>query len=273
MSTRLKLGLVGQPVQHSRSPQIHQHFAEQFGREIQFDLLECSPEELENTVSRFFADGGHGLNATLPHKAGVLALCQHIGEDAQLAQAANTLIPQAGGLQGENTDGRGLIRDLHRLGITIVNKRVAVIGAGGAACGIIKPLLDEQPAELAWSNRNPLKLAGKDELYQAPGILRLCANMALKASRFDLVIHASAAGHKGLVPRLPRQLFADNAVAYDLSYGPAAQPFLDWAQAKGAVATHDGLGMLIEQAALAWQHWTGELPNTDTLHETLLAQD
>ena len=271
MSHALKLGLIGQPVKHSLSPKIHQHFAQQLGRELDYQLIECSAEDVESTVQAFFANGGHGLNVTLPHKTAVLPLCTTQSQDVELAQAANTLTPGDAGLRADNTDGRGLIRDLQRLNIALKNKRIAVIGAGGAARGIIKPLLDQQPSELVWSNRNPLKLEGLDSGFAAHGPLQLCANMALKGAQFDLIIHASSAGHHGLAPRLPTGLLAEGASAYDLSYGDAAQPFLTWAQQQGAVACHAGLGMLIEQAALAWQHWTGELPASEDLHHSLAA--
>ncbi len=265
----MKLALIGQPVAHSRSPQIHQHFAQACGRSISFELIECASEDVAATVEGFFADGGHGMNVTLPHKGTVMASCAHISSEAELAGAVNTLVPKADGLHGENTDGRGMVRDLKRLGISLRGKRIAVIGAGGAARGVLKPLLDEAPAELVWSNRNPLKLEGRDAPFQAHGPLVCRANLALKGDCFDVLINATAAGHSGQVPRLPNDLIAPGGVAYDLSYGPAAQPFLNWASAQGAQATYPGIGMLIEQAALAWQHWTGDLPDTAALHEDM----
>ncbi len=267
----MKLALIGQPVAHSRSPQIHQHFAQASGREIQFDLIECHTDEVADTVAAFFAEGGAGMNVTLPHKGTVMASCASVSDEATLAEAVNTLVPGENGLRGENTDGRGMVRDLQRLGISLAGKRIGVIGAGGAARGVLKPLLDEQPAELVWSNRNPLKLEGRDAPYQAHGPLVCRANLSLKGDRFDVLINATAAGHSGQVPRLPSDLFATDGIAYDLSYGAAAQPFLDWALAQGAAAAYPGMGMLIEQAALAWQHWTGELPDTRTLHKQMSA--
>lgn len=261
--------LIGQPVKHSRSPLIHQQFAQQFGHELRFELIECGPDEVAATVADFFAGGGQGMNVTLPHKATVLGCCASLSEEAELAQAANTLVPTPDGLRGENTDGRGLVNDLQRLGVALRDRRVLVIGAGGAARGIIKPLLDQQPAELVWSNRNPLRLEGMDTLYRPHGRLRCSGNLTLKGDTFDVIIHASAAGHQGLVPLLPDGLFAPGAVAYDLSYGPAARPFLDWASRQGATACHEGLGMLVEQAALSFQHWTGQLPDTESAHHLL----
>lgn len=261
-----RFALIGQPVAHSRSPAIHQQFAQQCGHDIGFELIECAPAELAATIGAFFAAGGQGMNVTLPHKAAALDCCQQVSADAQLAGAVNTLIPGAAGLNGENTDGPGLIRDLKRLGIELRDRRIAVIGAGGAARGILKPLLDEQPAELIWSNRNPLKLEGREAAFQAHGPLHCRANLALKGFEFDLLINATAAGHQGLAPLLPHGLIAAGGTAYDLSYGKAAQPFLDWARNQGASACHDGSGMLIEQAALSYALWTGTLPETAALH-------
>lgn len=269
----LSLALIGQPVKHSRSPEIHQQFAQQFGDELRFELIECSTEEVSDTIKGFFSAGGSGMNVTLPHKATVMDCCDEIADSARLAGAVNTLVPLAqGGLRGENTDGAGCVSDLKRLGVRLRDRRVAVIGAGGAARGIIKPLLDEKPAELVWSNRNPLRLEGQEEHYADLGPLRCCANMALKGDQFDLVINATAAGHQGQAPLLPHALFAAGGVAYDLSYGPAAQPFLQWAPSEGAAACHDGTGMLIEQAALSYQHWTGRLPDTAPVHAKQAAE-
>jgi shikimate dehydrogenase len=266
-----RFALIGQPVAHSRSPSIHQQFAAQCGDDIAFELIECVPEQVAETVATFFSAGGHGMNVTLPHKNAVLSCCAAVSADARLAKAVNTLVPKADGLHGENTDGAGLMRDLKRLGIAIAGQRIAVIGAGGAARGIIKPLLDEAPAELVWSHRNPLKLEGLEADFQAYGQVICRANMALKGDSFDLLIHASSAGHKGVAPFLPDHLIAAGGTAYDLSYGAAAQPFLDWARSQGAAATHDGLGMLVEQAALAYEHWTGRLPETTAVHAALRA--
>ncbi len=269
----LKLALIGHPVAHSRSPEIHRQFAEQIALDLDFSLIDCNSADLAARVDEFFHQGGNGMNVTLPHKTAAMNCCAQISPQARLAQAVNTLIPTGDGqLRGENTDGAGLIRDLKRLGIELAGKQIAIIGAGGAARGIIQPLLDENPAALIWSHRNPLKLEGQEAGFSPAERLQCRANMALKGDRYDLVINATSAGHQGLAPQLPHALFATGGIAYDLSYGPAAAPFLDWARSQGSSCGHTGLGMLIEQAALAFQHWTGKLPDTSALHAQLQAR-
>ena len=264
-----RYGLVGQPVAHSRSPAIHRAFAAQRGRELEFSLLECAPEALATTITDFFAAGGRGLNVTLPHKGPVMDLCAELSEDARSAGAVNTLVPRGADIAGFNTDGRGLVADLERLGIAVTGRRIAVLGAGGAARGILRPLLELGPGELVWSNRSPWKVQEQEADFATFGPLRACTHIALKGDRFDLIINATSAGHRGTTPWLPHRPFTEGGVAYDLSYGAAAGPFLAWAEAEGAAARHDGFGMLIEQAALAFFLWTGETPDTAPLHATL----
>lgn len=261
-----RFGLVGQPVEHSRSPAIHHAFAAQRDEEIRFDLLPCSESALSETVQQFFEQGGSGLNVTLPHKGAALALCTELSDDARLAGAVNTLVPSAAGLSGHNTDGRGLVADLERLGIPLRGRRIVVLGAGGAARGILKPLLDTAPAELVWSHRNPWKVQEQEAEFAAFGPLRACTHIALKGDRFDLIVNATSAGHSGQLPWLPHQPFTADGRAYDLSYGEVARRFQQWARREGAVACHSGLGMLIEQAALACALWTGVMPDTTALH-------
>jgi len=260
-------GVIGDPIAHSRSPEIHQHFAEQFALDFSYARIHAPAEKLEATVAEFFADGGTGLNVTLPHKQSVMALCDAVAEAAQRAGSVNTVQRTETGLLGSSTDGPGLVADLQRQGAPLAGARIAVIGAGGAARAIIEPLLAAQPAELVWSHRNPVKLEQSVEQFAGLGPLRPCANMALKGDQFDLIIHATAAGHSGEAPLLPTRLFADNAWAYDLSYGAAAEPFLAWAQAQGAAHLSGGYGMLIEQAALSFAQWTGRTPDTSALHK------
>ncbi len=265
-----RFALIGQPVAHSRSPLIHKAFAEQFGQALDYALMDCCEAEVADTVSGFFADGGQGMNVTVPHKATVMDSCASLSDSARRAASVNTVIRRADdSLHGETTDGAGCVRDLQRLGLPLAGARVAVIGAGGAARGLIEPLLAAGPAELVWSHRNPLKLEPLEAAFSGLGPLRFAANMALKGDRFDLLINATAAGHQGQAPLLPHALFAQGGVAYDLSYGAAAAPFLNWARSEGAAATHGGLGMLVEQAALAFAHWTGQMPDTAPVHALL----
>jgi shikimate dehydrogenase len=192
-----------------------------------------------------------------------VALCESRSERAERAGAVNTLLRGEAGWHGDNTDGIGLVRDLrHNLGAAIAGKRVLVLGAGGAARGILEPLLAEQPAELVVSGRNPWRPEELAAAFKALGPIRPCTHLALKGDRFDLVLNATSAGHQGEAPRLPPGLLAPGALAYDLNYGEAARPFLDWARSAGAAQATDGLGMLVEQAAEAFQLWRCVRPDT-----------
>lgn len=258
-----RYAVIGHPVAHSKSPFIHAAFARQTGQPLSYEALEISPESLAETLPKLHAEPFLGLNATLPHKLAVAALCETVSERARLAGAVNTLIRTASGWSGDNTDGAGFVRDLQlNLGVAIAGKRVLLLGAGGAARGLIAPILAAQPAELAVSNRNPWKPEELAEQFKALGPIVPRTHLSLKGDRYDLVINATSAGHANTMPRLPGQILADGGVCYDLSYGSAAEPFGAWAREQGAARYADGLGMLVEQAAIAFELWRGVRPDT-----------
>ena len=258
-----KYAVLGQPISHSRSPKIHSLFAAQSGAHLRYEAIEVGPDDLDEHLAGLHATGYLGLNLTLPHKAAAVPLCETRSERAERAGAVNTLIRREHGWHGCNTDGIGLVRDLgNNLGLSVAGKRVLILGAGGAARGLLEPLLKEQPQELVLSSRNPWKPEELASVFKALGPIRPCTHLALKGDRFDLIINATSIGHEGGVPRLPPDLFAPGAVAYDLNYGKAAEPFLQWAQAQGAARGVDGLGMLVEQAAEAFLLWRGVRPET-----------
>jgi shikimate dehydrogenase len=258
-----RYAVLGQPVAHSKSPLIHARFAARTGQTLSYEAIEVAPEALAAALAKFHAEGWAGFNLTVPHKQAAAALCVECSEVAERAGAVNTLIRSDSGWIGDNTDGLGLVRDLRaNLGVAIAGKRVLLLGAGGAARGCIAPLLAEQPAELVVSNRNPWKPEALAEQFRALGNIVPRTHLSLKGDRYDLVLNATSAGHDGALPRLPDGLLAAGAAAYDLNYGPAAQPFLDWARAQGAAQVSDGLGMLVEQAAEAFQRWRGLRPET-----------
>ncbi len=260
-------GVIGNPVTHSLSPQIHSHFAAQTGVELEYRKLSCAAEDFANTLKAFCHEGGLGLNVTVPFKRQAWDMATERSADAELAGSANTLeFAGPDQIRAHNTDGSGLLRDLERLKLGIRGRKIALIGAGGAALGILKPLLDQDPAELVWSNRNPWKIEELTPRFAAFGNLRPCTNLALKGDRFDLIINATSAGHDGVAPMLPDGLLAAGASAYDVSYGAGARPFLDWAKRQGAERGEDGLGMLIEQAAASFEIWHGLRPDTAALH-------
>lgn len=264
-----RYAVIGQPVAHSLSPRIHQQFAAQSSDRLVYEAIEVTADELPVTLHALHGEGYRGLNVTLPHKQAVAGLCHSVSERASLAGAVNTLIAEPEGWRGDNTDGEGLIRDLQRLGIEPGDRRVLLIGAGGAARGILGPLLALGPRELVLSNRNPWKPEALAEAFRGLGRLRPCTHLALKGDRFDLVINATSAGHEGRAPRLPDGLIDRAGVAYDLSYGPAHAPFKAWALAQGAATVHDGLGMLVEQAGAAYQLWRGRKPGVSPVISAL----
>jgi shikimate dehydrogenase len=258
-----RFAVLGQPVAHSLSPQIHEGFAAQFGLALGYDKLEVAPEPFAATLERLHADGYRGLNVTLPHKLAALAGAAEKAPRAELAGAANTLVRLAGGWRADNTDGEGLVRDLrgnHQL--ALAGKRVLLLGAGGAARGVLKPLLDERPAELVISSRTPWTVEKIAAEFAAHGPIRPSTHVALKGDRFDLVINATSAGHHGEAPRLPAGVLGEDGACYDLSYGKAFEPFRAWAKAQGARVVADGLGMLVEQAAASFELWLGKRPAT-----------
>lgn len=255
-----RYAVIGAPVAHSKSPFIHSRFAAAAEQNLRYEAIEVSAEALAERLKQLHAEGYRGLNVTLPHKLAVAALCEDVSARATLAGAANTLIATPTGWRGDNTDGEGFIRDLQRLGYPVAGQRVLVLGAGGAARGILAPLLAERPAQLVVSNRNPWKPEALAEQFKEVGVVTPRTHLALKGDQYDLIVNATSAGHSGLMPRLPDGLVAAGGACYDLSYGAAFEPFRAWAQAQGAPRISDGLGMLVEQAAGAFAIWRGQRP-------------
>ena len=258
-----KFAVLGQPIAHSRSPQIHQWFAEQSGKTLDYARIEVSPEEFPATLARLHAEGYRGLNVTLPHKLAALEGALEKSERAQLAGAANTLTAIAGGWRADTTDGEGLLRDLKdNLGLALRGKRVLLLGAGGAARSVLPALLAEQPAVLTLSSRTPWRVEKLAADFKALGPIRPATHLSLKGDRYDLVINATSAGYEGQAPRLAGNLLAPDAACYDMSYGKAFEPFRGWAIKAGASRISDGLGMLVEQAASSFALWHGARPAT-----------
>ncbi len=264
-----RYAVIGHPVAHSKSPVIHAAFARATAQDLGYEAIEADADALAATLQRLHAEGYRGLNVTLPHKSAVAALCVSVSERAQLAGAVNTLVRSAQGWLGDNTDGEGLIRDLLRLGVAVGGRRVLVLGAGGAVRGILGPLLAQKPALLVVSNRSPWKPEALAEQFRALGSVVPRTHLALKGDQYDLLINATSAGHAGQMPRLPGALLAAGATCYDLSYGAAHAPFRAWAEAQGAAQISDGLGMLIEQAAAAFERWRGLRPATEPVLRAL----
>lgn len=267
-----RYAVFGHPVAHSLSPRIHAAFAAQCGQAIDYTAIEAPLDGFAATARAFFAGGGRGANVTLPFKAQAFELAQRVDDHARRAGAANTLRAEPDGtLAAFNTDGPGLLRDLvvnHRC--ALAGARVLMVGAGGAAAGVLGPLLDARPAALRVVNRDARRAADLAARWQGAGDVQ-GGGLETAAGEYDLVLNASAAGHAGTVPALPGVRFAPDALAYDLGYGAAARAFLDWARAAGAPRRSDGLGMLVEQAAEAFLIWRGVLPETGPVLAALRA--
>lgn len=252
--------VVGHPVAHSKSPLIHLEFARQTGQDLTYTRLLAPLDGFAEVVAAFQAGGGAGLNVTVPFKEQAFELATRKTARAQAGGAVNTLKFEADEVLGDNTDGAGLAQDLTRnLDIQIGGKKVLLMGAGGAARGVIGPLLQEEPAALVLVNRTSEKA---EELARQFDLrLSACGYEDLGGQNFDIVINATSASLTGHVPELPTTIFAPGALAYDMMYG-AETAFMAWARFHGAQRVADGLGMLVEQAAESFQLWCGIRPDT-----------
>jgi len=263
MTTVDRYGVMGYPVSHSRSPVIHRLFALQTGQNIQYELLQVAPEKLETAIRQFQRTGGKGLNITVPHKAEVAKLADHLSERASTAGAVNTLSFKEGEMDGDNTDGIGLLRDLVvNLGLTLEGSRILILGAGGATRGIVGPLLEMQPASLCIANRTLARAEALVEKFSASGDVFASRFEEIPQADYDLVLNATSAGLQGAAPPYPATAISARTFCYDLSYGLKPTPFSLWAREQGAARSVMGWGMLVEQAAESFRIWRGIRPET-----------
>ncbi len=263
-----RYAVVGHPVQHSRSPLIHQLFARQTGENITYELIDAAPEDLEVAVRGFGAAGGKGLNVTAPHKQAAFKISTQLGHAAACARAVNTMTFLPGGeIRGDNTDGIGFMLDLtvnHEQDVT--GNRVLILGAGGATRGILAPLLDAEPAEVVLANRTLERAAALVEQFEASGKFTACRFADLENQEpFDLIINATSAGTRGESPPFPPSCVGSASFCYDLAYGLKGTPFVAWARKHGAREAVQGWGMLVEQAAESYQIWRGMRPDTEPI--------
>ena len=258
-----KYAVIGNPIAHSKSPEIHSAFALQTGQELVYGRILGDLEDFAGDVRDFFAEGGRGLNVTLPFKEHAFQLADELSERAEIAGAVNTLMLATGGeIRGDNTDGCGLVRDLSQNhGFRFTGKRILLLGAGGAARGVIGPLLEESPSSLTIANRTPNRAEELAQHFAALGPVAACGFTALGGS-FDLIINATSLGVSGQVPAIPDGLLAAGGWTYDMFYAQEPTAFVRWGKAQGAAKALDGLGMLVEQAAEAFWLWRGVRPDT-----------
>ncbi len=265
--------VIGHPVKHSLSPFIHAAFAAQTGQDVQYERLLAPLDDFAGTLAQFRARGGQGANVTVPFKQTAFALADIHRPRARLAQAANTLLFTERGLEADNTDGAGLVNDLCRnLDFHPAGTRILLLGAGGAARGAAVALLAEQPAQLVVVNRTTARAQELAQQLSGLGRIEAHESAQLTGQAFDCVINATAASLAGESILLPTGLFADGSLAYDMMYGDAASAFLAAAREHGASRVSDGLGMLVEQAALSFALWRQETPETAPVLQQLRAR-
>lgn len=264
------LALFGHPVSHSISPWLHELFGARTGIDLSYERRDTRPGTLGDALERFAAEGGLGANITLPLKTEALECCARLTDRGGLAGAVNTIKRESGGWLGDNTDGAGFYRDLSvNLGFDPAGRRVLVVGAGGAAAGVVRPLLEGSPDMLVVANRTAQKAKELARRIDDPRVAGCGLALLRDMTAFDLVVNATAAGHAGEAPDLPPEVLAPEAWCYDLTYGEPAGPFLDWARERGAAHLHDGRGMLVEQGAESFELWFGVRPDTAGLVDEL----
>jgi len=273
-----RYAVIGNPVAHSKSPFIHAEFARQTAQDVVYERILASQDRFAAAVQQFRAEGGMGLNVTLPFKLEAFRLADECSQRAQEAQAVNTLKFEGGVVYGDNTDGVGLVRDLQlNLGVRIEGRDVLVMGAGGAAQGALGALIDAKPARLVVANRTIEKA---ERLVQrwltggnlAAGTMRASGYAGLAAQQFDLIVNCTAASLNDTAPELPQGVFGRDCLAYDMVYGKGMTPFLELALSQGAARLADGIGMLVEQAAESFLVWRGVRPQTHPVIEALKAR-
>ncbi|HSH30902.1 MAG TPA: shikimate dehydrogenase [Thiohalobacter sp.] len=259
-----RYAVMGSPIAHSKSPQIHTLFARQTHQHLVYEAILVEPGHLATAIALFRQDGGQGLNITVPFKQDAWRLAEVLNPRAERAGAVNTLLwDNDGRLIGDNTDGIGLVRDLtQNLEQVLTDRRILLLGAGGAARGVIGPLLEAQPARLRIANRTADKARELAGLFQDAGNVEGCGLDELDATRFDLIINATAAGLGSEVPSIPAALIGGHSCCYDLMYASQPTAFVQWARNHGAALAVDGLGMLVEQAAESFYLWRGLRPDT-----------
>jgi len=264
MAEILKLAVLGDPVEHSLSPRIHAAFGQQLGYEVDYGRVQTNAEQLPDRLKQLRDGGAVGVNLTVPLKSAGIRLCQRIDSAGRRARAVNTLHWQNGGWVGHNTDGAGVMIDLDRLQVSVSGRRVLILGAGGATAGILDPLLTAEPAEVLLVNRSAERAVELADRFAHRGPIEGAGLDESSASihDFDVLIQATSAGHAGKLPPLRRAWLNRDAEVYDLNYGPAHASLQRWANAFD-LPCHDGLGMLVSQAALAFEIWTGQRPDIE----------
>ena len=264
-----RYAVAGNPIAHSRSPLIHTQFAQQTGQALVYERLLCPLDDFPATLTDFVNAGAKGCNVTVPFKFEAFEMAARRTPRAELAQAANTLRFDAateGGWLADNTDGVGLVRDITvNAGVALAGARVLLLGAGGASAGVLGPLIEARPAEIVVANRTADKAQVLVDRHadwaRQHGVTMSARSLSEPGRAYDVFINGTAASLSGGGIPVDPEVLRPGSLALDMMYGPAAQAFLDWARAHGAIA-RDGLGMLVEQAAESFALWRGVRPDT-----------
>lgn len=265
--------VIGNPIEHSKSPRIHALFAQQTGQDMDYRRILGDPDNFAGEVRAFIDQGGQGLNVTVPFKQQAFDLADALGERARAAGAVNTLHWRDGHIHGDNTDGLGLVTDLgcnHRFNFG--GARILLLGAGGASRGVLLPLLRERPHSLTIANRTAHKAQALARDAERDGLVRGCGFAELEGREFDLIINGTSAGLGGEVPPIPDNCLAKGGWVYDMMYGAEPTAFVRWGQGHAAGKALDGLGMLVEQAAASFAIWRGVTPDTEPVIKALRDQ-
>lgn len=257
-----RYAVFGNPIGHSKSPFIHTLFARQTNQPLTYTAELVPVDGFMDAARQFFASGGKGCNVTVPFKEDAVQFATRLTERAQLAGAVNTLKKlDDGGILGDNTDGEGLVQDLLQYQVPLQGARILFIGAGGAARGVLKPLLDQHPAEIVITNRTLAKAEQLATLFSHYGAIKAVAMKEIDQG-FDVVINSTSASLSGELPAVSAAIFTPSTYAYDMMYGAGKTAFNQWASDNGAAAAYDGLGMLVGQAAESFMLWRGLRPGT-----------
>jgi shikimate dehydrogenase len=264
-------GVAGHPIAHSWSPFIHGMFAKAAAQNLVYRLFDIPAENFRREALRLFAGGLKGLNVTLPHKQAAAEMVNELTPRAQRAQAVNTIaFFEDTALLGDNTDGLGLLADLEKnLGLELADKRVLILGAGGAVRGVLGPLMERDLREVIIANRTPERARKLAAEFADMGQISGCGFSAVRGPPYDLIINATSAGLQGEMPTLPVGLVGEESVCYDMAYGRGHTPFTLWAKSLHAARTTKGWGMLVEQAAESFLLWRGIRPATEPVLRAL----
>ncbi len=270
-TTNDRYAVFGNPIAHSRSPDIHKMFAEQTGQTLTYTRQLVDTDGFGEAADEFFASGGKGLNVTVPFKEDAFVYARQLTERAKVAGAVNMLaLQQDGTVLGDNTDGIGMVLDMtQRLGWSLKDKTILLLGAGGAARGVLLPCLQEGPQALTIANRTVAKAEELARRFSSFGAVEACGFDELGERQFDLVINGTSASLNGELPPIGASVFAPGAAAYDMMYASEPTPFLAWAQSQGVGKLADGLGMLVGQAAESFYLWRGVRPDLEPVLKSL----